>query len=377
MGQHSQFSPSSMYRIIACPASVKEASFVPIQPPSSYADKGTLLHDAVTKVFDEGPSAFKKYQLESADRGYVEECIDYFHILKATCGNNIDVFQEKKFTLASWGVPEVWGTSDKGIHDHDNAHLHVIDWKFGHGVIVHAKDNEQLLTYAAGVVGYPPYVEQITIHVVQPPLDHFDTFTCDADYLKKFVFDRMVPAIEEAKTSSPRYVPGQKQCRFCPASVRCQERYRSVMKQAAQVFKTYSAIPQVTNEQIGRALEDLKEVETYAKQLKIFAQTELASGRPVLGWKLVSGRSTRKWRDEKEAAEFLEGREIDCWETTLISPSQAEKLDRMLKKDEDFAALVDKPPGKPQLADEKDKRPALENVAEAAKAFADFAELGE
>jgi len=101
----------------------------------------------------------------------------------------------------------------------------------------------------------------------------------------------------------------------------------------------------------------LSAVETVVKE-------RLEGGDGFPGYKLVEGRSQRRWSNEKAAEAVL----VDlvgqdkAFAVKLISPSQAEKVLGKVRK-EDIADLITKPSGAPTLAPESDKRPAV-NLAD-------------
>lgn len=361
---HALFSPSQLSRILACPASAQEATRAPVQTSSPYAQHGTMLHDIIANVLlsDGVPSGYPPFnKLEVVDQNHVLDCFDYVQVLYKQMADDYSVDIEKSIKLDSWGLDEIWGTADVRIQsDRD---LHVIDWKFGSGVQVFAQNNEQSLAYAAGAVGFPSSIERVHIHIVQPPLNHFDEWVVSYDELKEWVFGVLEPGIQEANTKEPAHHPGEKQCRFCPASMQCKARDDSAMKSAQTIFQTYSDMPIVTPAQLTKTLHAINEVMQYAKEIQLFCHAELMKGREVPGFKLVSGRSLRKWKDIEDAEAWLAGNSSvpdDLMFTKkFISPAQAEKMDRQLKKEDDFKALITKPDGKPQLASDEDSRPAI------------------
>jgi hypothetical protein len=101
----------------------------------------------------------------------------------------------------------------------------------------------------------------------------------------------------------------------------------------------------------------------WAGAVKEHAQSVLAAGGIVPGYKLVAGRALRRWADEKAAGDKLDDILGDeAYVVKLISPSQAEKkLGR--KKAGEIADLIVKPQGKPTLAPEADPRPAIDGAA--------------
>lgn len=368
--KHAIFSPSQLPRIMRCTASVHESKFVPLQESSSYAKHGTMLHERVPRVWKKGKSQIIDLELE--DQNYVMDCIDYLKSVLETIKGEYTIVFEGKVDLTPFGLPDVWGTADVIIHDVENNILHVIDWKFGHGVKVFAFMNEQALAYGAGAAGYPALVEDVHIHIVQPPLDHYESFIIKYEELCKWVFEKLAVALAEAQSTTPRYVPGEKQCKFCPASMKCRARHSDTVEKAQHIFKAVSKTAQVRPEELAALLKKADDVSEYVKKLRTFAVSELEHGRQIPGYKLVSGRSNRKWKDPEQAEAWLENhssvKELKP-PGKLVSPAQAEKQDRHLKKDEKFKELIEKPPGKSQLTTTADKRPELQPTKSAEQTF--------
>jgi hypothetical protein len=144
---------------------------------------------------------------------------------------------------------------------------------------------------------------------------------------------------------------------------------------AEEIFAEHAKLPEVDPNDIGELIAKAKEVEQVIKDLTQHATKLIMDGKEVRGYKLVAGRSIRKWVDEESAIEFMTSRADfeDLFTQKFISPTQAEKLlGRDAKKDEDFQAQVYKPEGKPTLVPETDKRRALNLTAE--HAFCEFKE---
>lgn len=373
---HALFSPSQLSRIMACPASAQLALKVPVQKSSPYAQRGTKLHDIVANLLvspgtpadDSNPMLSK---LDIIDMNQVLDCLEYLDGIRKDFGEH-EMLVEKSVSLTSWGVGDIWGTADVQLI---NPHrMHVIDWKFGSGVQVYAQNNEQGLAYAAGAVGFPSRVEEIVIHVVQPPLNHFDEWVLSYQELKDWVFDILTPAIIIAQEKNPPFNPGPKQCKFCPGSTKCKARDEDANEQAKVIFSTYSDLPTVSPDRLVKSLHAIQAVQAYAKDIQVFCQLELEKGREIPGYKLVSGRSQRKWRDQDAAEAWLLGnssiKEEDMYKKKFFGPAGAEKIDRKLKKDDEFKTLIEKPPGKAQLVSDEDPRPALK-PKDAASAFSD------
>ena len=394
MAEHSIFAPSSLHRILACPASFQESQKVAKEKSSVYARKGTLKHDAFTKVWPhyvagmtnlyEEVWKFCKIMTEqdaemqaqmpwkTEDEQHVLSACDFVKAQLITCGPNATITLESRVSLASWGLPDIWGTPDIVIHDPDNRRILLDDEKYGQGVPVYAEDNPQLMSYMAGVVGFPPMYDTYSISIVQPPLDLYSTFEFDTDQLKAFVAT-LKEGIELCKSDNPVYNPSTETCKFCPARNNCRARYDLAMTEAQQVFGLAGKLPDVTPEMKAKLASMLANLEQVKKSVYADLQATIMNGGSVPGYKLVAGRSIRKWADDGAALKFLMKhkhlKEDDLFEEKFISPSKAEKLNRLLKKNEDFKKLITKPVGKPQLVPESDKRPDYDINATADSVF--------
>lgn len=369
MSDHATFPPSSNHRLIACPASHRETQNLPVQPPSIYAEHGTLLHDYCYKGYD-----FVESLKPGEDKNWCLDALEYVQgVIIGSGVTNPQIQLEERVSLTSWLLPEVWGTLDVGLVTPDT--IHIMDYKFGK-TPVEAYKNPQLLTYAAGMAGYPPMRDNIVLHVIQPPLNSYPTYKCDAQELTEFIFHELSPAIKSAKSAAPEFGPSEEACRFCRAAMTCKARYQNVMEAASQVFDIYKAIPnRVKQEDIALAMKLMPKVERYFKDLRIWVQVEKEKGKlHSVPWKVVySGKGRRNWVKEQEVMEWLDNYteldEDDYTKTTLLSPAQVEKLDRSLKKNEAYHKLYKKGKGNKILVKETDKREAIEPEKDAASAF--------
>ena len=142
----------------------------------------------------------------------------------------------------------------------------------------------------------------------------------------------------------------------------CRARYKDQLQQAHDVFEVVQRKPHnVTNAELAEAYVKLNGLIEYAKDIGKHGYAELLNGKEFPGFKLVAGRSTRKWADEESAKQWLLKYGVtDIYKKQeLLGPAGIEKLYRSLKKDEDFKRLIVKPPGKPKMVDKDDKRPEI------------------
>ena len=366
--QHSKFSPSSIYRVILCPASFKLNQQVPPSPPNKYAVHGTLLHKVVEDYKDNELKRY--YNLSSEDQGYIQDCHDHVALLKNNIPGSDTPYMEaweQRVYLDPWGIEDAWGTLDHTLEH--TVELHISDWKFGQGVQVFAHENEQLLTYMAGCTGYPikKNLEKLFIHIVQPPLNHFDVYEITPKMLEEFIFDKLQPGLKAALSEYPAFIVGEKQCRFCPAgnAVLCPALIRQTELNAEELFKHVRVLETVPDEKWTHLLNISKQVEQTIRTIRQRAIDRGLRGDNLPGYKVVAGRANRRWDNEEVAGEWLEeNTSIDYWvPTKIISPAQAEKADRALKKDKIFFTLYSKGQGKPTLVLESDKRqPIVEDA---------------
>lgn len=377
---HSVYGPSSLPRVVRCPGSVSLGLTIDRskEKPSVYANRGTMQHDAAEIAYYNGRDALDALpDLSVVEKGNVHDCMDFLdNILKLHTAPDISI--EEQVSLEPWGLPAIYGTADVIVKS--NGRLDVIDWKFGSGVQVFAENNEQALAYAAGAAGAGSgdTINGIFVHIVQPPLNHYDTFELTYGELSNFVYDVLEPAYERTLSTDPDFVPGDKQCRFCPAGMICEARHAKNVDNAKRVFEMVDEIEDfstISKEDLAEVLACAEEYEGYIKSIRTYATQELMAGRTFPGKKLVAGRSLRKFSDEEAAFEYL--REVHSIPNDMlytkkpVSPAQAEKLDRAIKKDPGFREFIIKPEGKPMVVDEDDKRPAVTLASNAAAAFSE------
>lgn len=377
--KHAKYSPSTLSRLITCPASAMMIETHGKNETSSYADEGTMLHEVVHYCMLNGLSAkeYREGSLTKEQEVLVEDCIHYFDDVIDFIPENHLVSYEVKTDLNYIGLPDCGGTADVRIRTPER--VDIIDWKFGGGVEVSPIQNVQLMAYAAGSFSS---VEQliscplIVLHVGQPRMEAFTSWSLTGENLYDWVTYTLKPAIELAESDNPPFVPGVEQCRWC-AGPACKARGEMVTDRAVDTFKKYAVKPHLlSNEQLSEMLTKAFFVEQYVKDLKNYALGRALSSQGFPGYKVVNGRSNRKWVDEEEAGRWLIDQgytEVELYTEKLKSCAQIEKLDGTLKKDPEFQALIYKPPGKPTLVHEDD--PRLEyKPASASDAFKNYIE---
>ena len=112
----------------------------------------------------------------------------------------------------------------------------------------------------------------------------------------------------------------------------------------------------------------LATVKTWLSGVEDYALQQALSGVQLPGWKIVEGRSVRKITDQDGAANALNKAGYST--TEIYKPQELRTitdLERLTGKKQ-FAAIcggfVEKPQGKPTLAPESDKRPAIDPMTD-------------
>ena len=107
----------------------------------------------------------------------------------------------------------------------------------------------------------------------------------------------------------------------------------------------------------------------WAEDIKTYALDQAVQGKKWRGYKIVEGRSNRKYTDEKAVADMVTKAGYDPYEKKVLGITAMSKLLGKKKFEELLSGLVEKPQGKPTLVLESDARPEMNIAANAAKDF--------
>lgn len=374
---HSPTGASSMYRWEACPGSVALCSTLPPAPSSVYAEEGTRAHEIAATMLKEG-AAFvgASQEMTEAVNTYVNVCNGYFTPEHQKLGAQRWIEQHLD---ASASIPGMYGTVDCLIYWPWLKKLIVIDFKYGSGVYVGAKENTQLLYYAvAACLALSLVVDSVEVVIVQPRLTSRDDegirrWEGGADELNLFNH-RVVGAIERTREPNAPLSAGD-HCRFCPAAAVCpklnEARDLALLSDFSKPLvpeKTY------TPETIKKALDSLDALKAYIKAVDELAYRELEAGREIPGYKLVAKRPTRKINDADRVVEILLANGYTTAQIyptpELKSPAQLEKTIKKQHKPLLEPYIVSESSGH-VVVPESDPRPAIEGR----NATADFLSL--
>jgi hypothetical protein len=378
MVNHAVLSASSSHRWLNCiPSARLELEFE--NSSSSAADEGTAAHalcehklkKALHMRSKKPVSEYNSDEMEECSDAYVEFVMEQYEAAKQICKDPI-VLIEQRLDFSCY-VPDGFGTGDCLIIS--DSKLHIIDFKYGMGVLVEAENNPQMKLYALGALEiYDSLYDivEVSMTIFQPRRENVSTWTIPVSELKEWAENELRPKAKKAYDGEGEYIPGE-WCTFCRAAVKCRARAEEKLRLAQSDFKLP---PLLTDTEIEEILGILPDLTKWANEIISYATDAAVNhGKEWNGFKVVEGRSVRKYRDEAQVAETAKQHGyIDIYRQSLIPLTEMQKLMGKTKFEEILGDLIYKPPGKPTLAPITDKRPAM-NVSDVKNEFYEITEV--
>lgn len=364
--KHAILSASSAHRWMNCTPSARlEQEFE--DHSTEAAAEGTAAHalaehklrKALKLQTRKPKSNYDNDEMDAYTDGYVAYVLEAYEEAKQRCPDAM-LLIEQRLDFSGY-VPDGFGTGDALIVADDT--LHICDFKYGQGVLVDAQENPQMQLYALGALSIFDSlydIETVTMHIYQPRRENISVWTISVEDLKKWAEQTLKPLAEQAFAGEGDYQPGA-WCIFCKAAVRCRARAEENLRLAQHEFKLP---PLLSDAEVGVVLDKLDALIKWANELKDYAQDEaLNHGKQWPGWKLVEGRSIRKYTDEDAVIEAANAAGYkDIFKKTLLPITEMERLMGKQGFTDILGKLVHKPAGKPALVPESDKRPAINNA---------------
>lgn len=377
MAEHAILSASSSHRWLICPPCVRLEQGFPNET-SEYAEEGTLAHELgeitlkhnlkemTTRAYNSRIKKIQESELFTADmpdyvETYVDTCLEKFSEAKAKTKDAIFKV-EQKLDFSEW-VPKGFGTGDFVVIA--DGTMEICDLKYGKGVPVSAKENPQMRLYALGAIAEFSFlydIKNVKMTIIQPRLDSISTDEITVKDLLEWAEKVLKPTAELAFKGEGEFKAGE-HCGFCRAKSVCKARADKNLELAKYEFQEPTTLD---NDDIAYILGKADELMKWAKDIQNFALEQALKGEEFTGFKVVEGRSNRKYTDIEKVAKVLLTNEYT--EDKIYKPKELQGLTNMeklvgkKKLNQLIGDLIEKPQGKPVLVPETDKREVFNSV---------------
>lgn len=368
MPKHAYLSASASHRWLACPPSAKLCANI-LDQASEYAQQGTDCHELCAYLVEKAlgrdvidPTENLTYydaEMQNCAEEYRNYVLEQIEAAKEFC-KDPQVMIEQRLDFSRW-VENGFGTGDCVIVADEV--LQIIDYKHGLGILVSAGDDEhggnsQMMCYALGaleVFGDIYDINQIKMTIFQPRRDNISTYTISKEDLLKWADEILAPTAQLAYVGKGEFNAGD-HCTFCKVKATCRKRVEYNLELAKYDFEMPATLDDT---EIAAILEKVDEMISWGNDIKDYALQQAQSGVHFEGWKIVEGRSNRKYTDENAVADTVKDAGFDPYEKKLLGITAMSTLLGKKKFEELLGGLIYKPPGKPTLVPESDKRPAM------------------
>lgn len=373
--KHAILSASSSHRWLNCSPSARlEQEFTDRE--TAAAAEGTAAHAlcehklrrALKQQSRKPISQYDCDEMDSYTDGYVQFVLETIAEARQACTDSI-INIEQRLDFSCY-VPDGFGTGDCVIISDKT--LHIIDFKYGQGVLVEAEHNPQMMLYALGALHvYDSLydIDEVAMTIYQPRRENINTWTIPVTELKAWAEDELKPKAALAYEGKGDYHPGL-WCTFCRAAVKCRARAEEKLRLAQYEF---ALPPLLSDAEIEEILDKISDLTGWANEITEYAlDAALNHGKQWMNWKVVEGRSNRRYTDEQAVITASNAAGYhDIFRKKLLPLTEMEKLMGKQNFQTILGGLVHKPAGKPTLVPMSDKRPPI------ASANTDFNEIQE
>ena len=363
MAKHAVLSASSSERWLNCPPSARLCEAYE-DKGSDYAAEGTDAHTLceyrlkqALGIPAEDPIenlSWYNEEMEECAVGYAAYVVELLETAKQICSDPV-VMIEQRVDFSRW-VQDGFGTADC-ILIADGV-LNIVDYKHGKGVEVSAEGNTQLSLYSLGALEIFDGIydiDRVCVHIFQPRKSNVVSSMMDKSDLYEWADTELTQKAQLAYEGQGNFSCGE-WCRFCKAKAECRERAEANLDLARYEFQSPALLD---DEEIADILGKVDALTAWASDVKEYALQQAVSGKEWTGWKLVEGRSNRKYTSEAAVAATVEGAGFDPYERKVLGVTAMQKLLGKTRFEELLAPYIEKPQGKPTLVPESDKRPAM------------------
>ncbi|SUY47728.1 phage-like protein [Clostridium putrefaciens] len=367
MTKHALLSASSSHRWLNCPPSAK-LCVEQGDKGSAYAQQGTDAHslcqyklEKILGINTQNPINNLEYydaEMENCANEYASFILEQIEEVKHHCSDPL-VLIEQHLNFSKY-VEEGFGTGDCVIVS--DKVLQVIDYKHGLGILISSEDNPQMMCYALGALELFDgiyNVDIIKMTVFQPRRDNVSTYTLSKEDLVKWGNEVLSPIAKLAYAGEGEFKAGD-HCQFCKVKATCRKRAEYNLELAKYDFEMPVTLD---NTEVEVILAKVDNFVAWVNDIKEYALQQSLSGTKYEGFKLVEGRSTRKYTNEQAVAEAINSAGFNPYEQKLLGITAMTSILGKTKFEEILGSLVYKSPGKPTLVPCSDKRPTLNTAA--------------
>lgn len=363
MGKHALLSASASHRWLNCPPSVRLSEGIPDRG-GEYAQEGTDAHSLCEYRLKKllGMEAVNPTEHLDWYNGEMEECAENYasYVLellekaKETCADPV-VLVEQRVDFSRF-VENGFGTADCIIIS-DGA-MNIVDYKHGKGVEVSAEGNPQMMLYALGALEIFDGIydiDEVQMTIFQPRIGNISVSGMSKDALLEWANGELTEKAALAYEGGGEFACGD-WCRFCKAKAVCRKRAEENLKMAQYDFAPADTLDET---EIAAILDRADELAAWVTDVKDYALSQALQGVRYPGYKVVEGRSARKYTNEDAVAQVVSGAGYDPYTHKVLGLTEMQKLLGKQKFNELLAAFIVKPQGKPVLVPDTDKRPIM------------------
>ena len=376
MAKHATLSASSSHRWLNCPPSVRICENY-ADVTTDYALEGTDAHALCEYQLKQSlgiPAedpienlTWYNAEMEGCAAGYAAYVMELLEDAKQTCADPV-VLIEQRVDFSRW-VKDGFGTADC-ILIADGV-LNIVDYKRGKGVRVSAEKNPQMMLYALGsleIFDGIYDIESVRMTIYQPRLSNVSVYEMSKAALLEWADTELTQKAQLAYEGKGEFHSGE-WCRFCKAKAECRERAEANLELAKYEF---AEPPLLGDAEIADILGKLDGLTSWADDVKEYALQQAVGGKKWTGWKLVEGRSNRRYTNEDRVAAAVKSAGFDPYERNVLGITAMQKLLGKTRFEKLLSPYIEKPQGKPTLVPESDKRPAYEPAQRIERAKTDF-----
>lgn len=360
---HALLSASSSHRWLNCPRSVKLSEGLE-DKPSEFALEGSEAHLLCEYRLREALSIEAKnpidgltyYSAEMEDyaSGYVSFILELIEEVKKECTDPVYLIEQR--VDYSRFVDNGFGTADFILIA--DGTVHIVDYKHGRGVKVESDDNSQMMIYALGALELFDFIydiQDVNMTIYQPRIGNVSTSSLLKDELYDWAENVLSPMAKLAQSGLGEFQAGG-WCQFCKLKTTCRKRMEENMKLARFDF---TEPPLLNDDEVEEVLSKIDNLVSWAEDIKEYALKEALKGKTWKFWKLVEGKSNRRYVNEQDVAKVVQEAGYEPYEMKLIGLTEMQRRLGKSKFDELLSPYIIKPQGKPTLVPLRDKREPL------------------